>query len=288
MGGFGFRDLELFNQALLSKQGWRVLSNPSSLLVWVLKFKYFKDGSFLEASVRSNASFIWRSLLWGRNLLCAGLHWQVGTGDKIEVYDDNWIPRDGSLAIQSVPTLPRNSFVCDLCTPSGVWDVEKVRAHFVDEEATAILSIPIGVSPVDKLIWDYEKRGIFSVTSGYRVLQQALISQGPSSSSLDSVLQWSKGFWKIQLPSKIKIFGWRLCLDSLPMGENLQARGLNVLSICRFCGCTGEGAMHVFWACTKIRRVWVASKFSHLTCQLGGADFTDMFNFVRGWKELVS
>lgn len=73
-GGLGFRDLELFNQALLVKQGWRILNDPNSMLTQVLKGRYFRDGTFVTAKSGGNPSFIWRSLLWGRNLLTEGLH----------------------------------------------------------------------------------------------------------------------------------------------------------------------------------------------------------------------
>lgn len=48
-GGMGFGDLKAFNLALLGKQGWWILQNPTSLVHRVLKAKYFAKSSFMEA-----------------------------------------------------------------------------------------------------------------------------------------------------------------------------------------------------------------------------------------------
>ena len=42
-GGMGFRDLRLFNKAMLWKQGWRLIENPNSLCAKVLKGRYYHD-----------------------------------------------------------------------------------------------------------------------------------------------------------------------------------------------------------------------------------------------------
>ena len=62
-GGMGFRDLKLFNIALLAKQGWRLQTNSSSLFYRVYKAKYFLRCDFLEATLGSQPSFSWRSIL---------------------------------------------------------------------------------------------------------------------------------------------------------------------------------------------------------------------------------
>lgn len=65
-GGLGFRAMHKFNQALLAKQGWRLLHNDNSLVARVLKGRYYPRTSFLEAKPGYNCSFTWRSLLEAR------------------------------------------------------------------------------------------------------------------------------------------------------------------------------------------------------------------------------
>ncbi|CAN1223503.1 Uncharacterized mitochondrial protein AtMg00310 [Linum perenne] len=68
-GGLGFRELQHFNIAFLAKQGWKIISEPESLLAQVFKGKYFHDSSFLLAEEGSHPSRGWKSILASRELL---------------------------------------------------------------------------------------------------------------------------------------------------------------------------------------------------------------------------
>lgn len=71
--------------AMLTKQAWRLFENTDSLVYKVLKARYFKDGSFGSATSGRKSSYVWKSLLAGRNELKCGLRWRVGDGEKIKV-----------------------------------------------------------------------------------------------------------------------------------------------------------------------------------------------------------
>jgi hypothetical protein len=80
-GGMGFRDLHIFNMAMLARRSWRMLQNPDSLCCIVLKALYFPDTSILEATPKPMMSYTWCSILRGLDLLKQGVIWRVGTGE---------------------------------------------------------------------------------------------------------------------------------------------------------------------------------------------------------------
>ena len=69
VGGMGCRDLSMFNDSLLAKQTWRLLKNPDSLLSRVFKAKFFPNRSIFEAKDSRSASYAWRSILRGRDVI---------------------------------------------------------------------------------------------------------------------------------------------------------------------------------------------------------------------------
>ncbi|KAJ9556786.1 hypothetical protein OSB04_011400 [Centaurea solstitialis] len=64
----GFRDFTAFNVAMLGKQAWRLVSNPTSFVSRIYKAKYYPRGVFMEARLGNSPSFLWRSL-WHSQLV---------------------------------------------------------------------------------------------------------------------------------------------------------------------------------------------------------------------------
>ena len=85
-GGLGFRDIEVFNLALLARQAWRVLMAPESLSARVLKAKYHPTCDFLNVDMGSTPSQIWRSILEGREVLVQGLIRRIGDGQTTNIW----------------------------------------------------------------------------------------------------------------------------------------------------------------------------------------------------------
>ena len=96
-GGLGFRDIELFNLALLARQVWRLLQNPDSLSARILKAVYFPTSDLIEAPCGNHPSKIWRALVEGRDAMMQGLIRRIGTGETTHAWNQNWIPRDHML-----------------------------------------------------------------------------------------------------------------------------------------------------------------------------------------------
>ena len=90
----GFKDLVKFNEAMLAKQVWRLMSDDNSLFCRVFKAKYFPRGSVFEAST-STGSYAWQSKMKARKVILTRMRWRLGDGKSIKIYEDNWLLGNG-------------------------------------------------------------------------------------------------------------------------------------------------------------------------------------------------
>jgi hypothetical protein len=146
LGGLGFRDIELFNLALLARQGWRILQNPETLSARILKSVYYPSSSFMQAGLGSQPSKVWRAIWEGREVLAQGLVRRIGTGESTHAWDDNWIPRDGALRPFACRVANPPKRVSDFIIQSTrQWDMAKLNACFVPVDVEMIRAIPISM-----------------------------------------------------------------------------------------------------------------------------------------------
>ncbi|KAE8773418.1 Alanyl-tRNA synthetase [Hordeum vulgare] len=197
-GGMGFRDLELFNIALLGKHWWRLTTNLSLLCARVLKGKYFPDGHFMQATAPRSSSTTWRAIIAGKETLQLGLIKRVGTGSSISIWEDKWVPTLTSMTPSRVGNshLQWVSEVID--SYSGLWNIDLVRQIFSPTEAEAILNIPLrAAGGEDVVAWAPEKSGIYTVKTSYRSPmnqkeQQALDEGTATETPVTEQQMWSR------------------------------------------------------------------------------------------------
>lgn len=244
LGGLGFRDLEIFNLALLLKQAWRLLQNPTSLSARILKGVYFPDVSLFEATLGNHPSQIWRAILDGRDIMVQGLVRRIGNGETTNIWRDNWLPRTHmKRPLTSLIQHPPHKVSELINTATCSWNEQLVRATFVPIDAESIMKIPLCTRQVEDFwAWSEDRRGIFSVRSAYHMIHQKKLSrdawlyeQGGSSHTQANNEIWTK-LWGFNIPSKLKMFLWRFVKNTTPTGALLHHRNIAETPACGLCG----------------------------------------------------
>ncbi|KAL6145207.1 hypothetical protein ACLB2K_055895 [Fragaria x ananassa] len=270
VGGLGFRSLESFNLALLAKQAWRLIHSPTALWVQVLQARYFSNTSFRKAHKGGTPSWIWSSLLEGRNLLFQGTSWRIGNGCLTDMWNDKWLPQASySLASHSgqQPPLMVNQLIT-LDPPS--WNLTSVAHILSVSDQAAIQVIPlVDTGNEDKLIWPHQQSGSYTVRSGYHLAQATVTSipklKASSSHSVTSAV-W-KWIWNLQTLPKIKIFIWKAVSNFVATKGNLHFRHISQSSLCPICNAFPETIEHVLFTCPWVVCVWFAHPFGiHVQC----------------------
>lgn len=113
----------------------------------VLEARYFKQIDFLNAKSGSNPPFLWRSILWGRQIIQKGTRWRVEKGEKIQIQSSNWTPRPTTFRPVVMLPLPVEAKVSALIDPNHQWNVGLIDQNFVKEDVERIKRIPLPRNP---------------------------------------------------------------------------------------------------------------------------------------------
>ncbi|KAM6584602.1 hypothetical protein CsatB_011604 [Cannabis sativa] len=275
-GGMGFRHLRDFNVAMLAKQGWRLLSRPNSLVAKVFKARYYPNGSFFTAQLGPNPSYVWRSVLEAQDLVRKGTRWCVFDGEEINVLKEPWLPSEDDPYVHSNhPSLGEAKVRNLMVMEGGSWDVDILNDLFIERDKKLILDIPLNISHgSDKLTWSYESSGIYSVKSGYNLLQKI---HGRWDGNEDDLTKFWTKFWKQKIPPKVKNLVWRAARECLPTLQQLKIKRVDVQTSCPVCHSEDESVIHALINCTKVKQVWDRVGIGTTTAAAEPENFLDWF-----------
>ncbi|XP_019155488.1 PREDICTED: uncharacterized protein LOC109152296 [Ipomoea nil] len=171
-GGLGFKDLHAFNLAMLGKQGWRILTQPQSLVSRVYKARYYPTNSFYEACLGNNPSFCWRSILAAQELICGGVRRRIGNGKTNLIWDHPWLHDENHPRIQTEkpPQLAQAKVMGLMDQQTRTWDPDILTDIFILEDVERIKKIPVSLDYDDLWYWYGDPNGEYSVKNGYRRL----------------------------------------------------------------------------------------------------------------------
>jgi ribonuclease HI len=225
----------------------------------VLRAKYYPDGCLLKATLKSGSSFTWQSILAGLECFKKGCIWRVGDGSQINIWEDNWIPSSHNLKIMTPRGTNILTSVADLINPiDGLWDEDIIQDIFWPVDAHRILQIPLTPNREDLVAWHHSKIGLFSVRSAYycqwdhkfgRHNRNTNIAEGANNEV------W-KSLWNLEIPNKIKIFGWRVLHAMIPCRGVLANRHIGNTGGCPICLSDCEDIKHLLFSCARAKQIW--------------------------------
>jgi hypothetical protein len=259
-GGLGFRRMHDFNLSLISKLGWKLLSNSYCLWVSQLQKKYIKYGNFISSPNVSSSSWILKGIKKIKPLILAGACLTVSRTSTTSILTTNWVPSLPSfrpLPKFSSNRNPRALLIRDLINPTlSSWKAPAINSLFDPISAQAILKTRISTELAPAYFWTPSTSGKFSVLSAY-----SFITGSNTNNSVSPIRsQFWNSIWKLNLNNRLRLFLWKIRWSILPTNERLgQLFNVNLDFSCPLCKIADDSLQHLFFDCIFARIVWLHS-----------------------------
>jgi hypothetical protein len=245
-----------FNLSLITKLGWKLLSNTNCLWVNQLQKKYIKYENFISSPNPPSASWLWRGIQKIIPFISAATCLKVSTCSSSSVWFSNWVPSIPSF--KPSPRYPSNRNmqslqIRDLIDPVSVhWKAPAVNSLFDSALTQEILKTRIITAPDPTYLWTPSSTGRFSVSSAYE-----FITSSDTNPSLEPTQFW-KSLWKLKLNDRLRLFLWKIAWNILPTQMRLgQIFLITSKTSCPLCNLPDDSLHHLFFDCFIARVVWL-------------------------------
>lgn len=198
VGGLGLRKAQIQNTALLTKLGWKIVSQDNSLWANILRDKYLKNHTFQSWPTNRSASHIWRSIIHARDVIKDGTKWTISDGLSVDLWNDWWC-RNGPLAKRHHGPHTKENIKVAAIIENGQWNLDAIGSIVDDLTRDDILAIvlPIYSQDIGHPSWVESPNGNCSASMAYNFINR--------DSSDTKGWRW---LWKLNIPQKLKTFLW--------------------------------------------------------------------------------
>ncbi|KAG7533623.1 Ribonuclease H domain [Arabidopsis thaliana x Arabidopsis arenosa] len=255
-GGLGIRLSRDMNKALISKVGWRLIKDHTSLWARVLRSKYkvggLQDRTWINAKRPSSST--WRSVIGGlKEVVTRGSRWVVGDGREVRFWTDKWLSNEPLLdsVVTDVPTDQMELRVKELWREGTGWIFNRITPYVSHSARLQLMAVVIDniTGARDRLSWGETADGEFTVKSAYALLTRNSDPRPDLSSFFDRV-------WRVVAPERVRTFLWLVGHQAIMTNVERHRRHLGDTSVCQVCKGGEETILHVLRDCPSIAGIW--------------------------------
>ena len=154
----------------------------------------------MEATSPNSASYAWKSIIKGREVIQRGAVWRIRDRCSVSIWGTHWLPAKHSPKIISpcIGALADAKVSALLDAENRAWKEDVLQDNLLNFEADMIRKIPLShTDQADTLTWPFTPTGVYTVKSGYTFLQQEYHSSQPGQSDLESLKPLWKSIWNL-------------------------------------------------------------------------------------------
>ncbi|XP_015960972.1 uncharacterized protein LOC107484934 [Arachis duranensis] len=201
-----------------------------------------------------------------REQMIRGLSMEVGNGRTIRFWEDDCL--NGGVLKDLFPRLFSvsnliGSVIGDYEFWDGlewIWSFQWRRQLFqwelelLNQLHERLRLVKLVTEREDRVVWKFDRTGIFSTKSFVQVMQDAVLPEEVTSYSFTSAI------WRGFVPPRVELFSWFVLIERVNTKERLCRLGvINPLdNLCALCGKSIESAFHLFLGCEVTWQVWGA------------------------------